>query len=540
MRIFIGGAWVYANGSLHIGHIASLLSGDVIARYHRLIGNDVCYVSGSDCHGTPITVRAKKDNSSPYEVSEKYHNEFIEGFKYLGFSYDYYGKTTSDNHNEFVQEFHKKLYHSDYIYEKEEPQAFCSTCNKYLADRLVIGKCPKCGKKSRGDQCDYCSTVVEAHEIIDAKCSECGNSPKFIKTKHLYLVITKLKEELIDLVKGNKGWRKNAIAFTNKYISEGLRDRAITRDLAWGIDVPKDGYEDKKIYIWAENVLGYLSTCYKYCIDNRLSFEEYWSGDVQHYYVHGKDNIPFHTIILPALLLANNKKYHLPDKIISSEYLTLEGKKISTSENWAIWVKDLVGRYDPDSLRYFLIANGPEKRDADFSWREYVYSNNSELLGAYGNFVNRNLVFIQKRFESKVPLGKINTEIQKKIVGLYNDVGELIQSGELKAGIDTIFEYVRSANKYFDEQRPWITVNEDNDKCKDTLFNCVYIIANLAILLEPFLPFSSLKLIGWFKLERVWKEQSIKAGFVIPDPEILFRRLDKEIVDIEIEKLKYN
>lgn len=540
MNILIGGAWVYANGSLHIGHIASLLPGDIIARYYRLKGENVCYVSGSDCHGTPITIRAKQESKSPYEISEKYHNEFVEAFNYLGFSYDYYGKTSSTEHKNFVKKFHKSLYNSESIYEKEEPQAYCETCNKFLPDRLVVGICPKCGKKARGDQCDHCGNIYQPEELEDIKCIECGRKPVFISTKHLYLSISKFEDKLIKLVNNQEGWRKNAVAFTNRYINEGLRDRAITRDLDWGIDVPKSGYEDKKIYIWAENVLGYLSSSYLYCKEEGLSFNNFWGNNAKHYYVHGKDNIPFHTIILPALLLASDKDYKLPDNIISCEYLTLEGRKISTSENWAIWVKDLVGKYNPDSLRYFLIANGPEKRDADFSWREFVNSNNGELLGAYGNFVNRTLVFIRKSFQSKVPNGAINQNIRTQIEELYESVGRFISCGELKKSLEEVFNFIRKANKYFDEEKPWITAKEEVRKCEETLYNCVYIIVNLAILLEPFLPFSSSKLIDWFRLRKEWKVQTIESGYIIPEIEILFERLDKQIIEEEIEKLTTN
>lgn len=533
MNILIGGAWVYANGSLHIGHIASLLPGDVIARYYRLNGDNVCYVSGSDCHGTPITIKAKQENKSPEEISEKYHREFVDCYNYLGFSYDYYGKTSSKEHKDFVTKFHENLYCKGSIYEKEEPQAFCETCKKFLPDRLVTGICPKCGNKARGDQCDFCSYVFQPEELIDIKCSECGNKPIFITSKQLYLPITNYEKELKQLVDSNIGWRKNAILFTNKYINEGLRDRAITRDLDWGIDVPKEGYENKKIYIWAENVLGYLSSCYIDCKSKGVPFEEYYydNENLKHYYVHGKDNIPFHTIILPVLLFASKRRYKLPDYIISSEHLTLEGKKISTSENWAIWVKDLIGNYNPDAIRYFMIANGPEKRDADFSWREFINSNNSELLGAYGNFVNRTLVFIKKSFDYKIPFGLINSNIKSHVLTLYDQVGQYISQGELKCALEIIFSFIRKANKYFDSEKPWVTVKENKEKCENTLFNCAYIIINLAILLEPFLPFSSDIIINWFSINREWKEQTVSSGYKIREPKILFERIDKKAIE---------
>lgn len=317
--ILIGGAWVYANGSLHIGHIAGLLPGDVLARYHRAIGDNVYFVSGSDCHGTPVAIRAKQENKTPKEISDFYHEEFAECFKKLGFSYDVYTKTSSEEHKDFAREFHKKLYESEYVYEKEVPQAYCETCHTFLADRFVLGQCPKCGGNTRGDQCDDCGTMLEPENLLEPVCAICGKRINFRTSKHLYIAISKLENQLKGLVEEKTGWRKNAISFTNRYIEEGLRDRALTRDLDWGISVPKEDYEKKTIYIWAENVLGYLSASKIATELRKSSFSELWGKNAKHYYVHGKDNIPFHTIILPALLIANGEGWHLPDNIVSSE-----------------------------------------------------------------------------------------------------------------------------------------------------------------------------------------------------------------------------
>jgi methionyl-tRNA synthetase len=333
-------------------------------------------------------------------------------------------------------------------------------------------------------------------------------------------------------------WRKNAIAFTKKYIDEGLRDRAITRDLDWGIDVPKEGYENKKIYIWAENVLGYLSASADVARQRNIPFEEVYGENARHYYIHGKDNIPFHTIILPSLILAHGENLRLPDDIISSEHLTLEGKKISTSKNWAVWAKDIVYRYNQDALRYFFIANGPEKRDTDFSWREFVERNNGELLGAYGNLVNRTLVFITKYYDSKIPVGTLDKEIETRIIALYPSVGQKIESGQFKDALDTIFDFVRFGNKYYDSEEPWKTRTADPKKCDITIFNCVQIIANLAVLLQPFLPFSSEKIFAWLNLDREWKPQSVLQGHTLPEISILFERIDKSVIDDETSRLK--
>lgn len=538
MKILIGSAWPYANGSLHIGHLAGLLPSDIIARYHRAKGDDVYFVSGSDCYGTPVAIRAKQEKRTPKEISNFYHEEFCNCFQKLGFSYDLYGKTSDTSHEEFVKKFHQKMYDSSYIYEKAVPQAFCEHCNTFLADRFVHGICPSCKEKARGDQCDACGSVLEPESLVNPICSVCGTTPVFKQSKHLFIAISQFEDKLKSFVNERQHWRKNATAFTNRYINEGLRDRAVTRDLDWGIDVPKEGYEEKKIYIWAENVLGYLSQSYEVCKSRGADFSELWGEDAKHYYVHGKDNIPFHTIILPSLLLANGGAWHLPDEIVSSEYLTLEGRKISTSNNWAIWMKDIVDRYNPDSLRYFLVANGPERRDADFSWREYLNSHNSELLGAYGNFVNRNLAFVVKYFDFVVPRGVLSKEIKGKIETTFSNAGEKIENTSLRDALDEIFELVRFGNRYFDAKKPWETRESDIRACEDTIFQCVQLIANLSVLLKPFIPFSSEKVMNWLDLCKDWKPQYIKSGFIISKPEILFERLDKEIVDKELEQLK--
>lgn len=537
-NILIAGAWPYANGSLHIGHVAGLLAGDVLARYHRAKGDRVCYVSGSDCHGTPVALRAKREGLTPWEVSDRFHEEFSRCFQWLGFGYDLYSKTSSEEHIRFVQEFHEKLYGSPYVYEKEVPQAYCEGCKSFLADRFVTGKCPVCGEAARGDQCDACGEVLEPEQLIEPVCAVCGERISFRNTRHLYIAISKLEKELKAYVESHENWRKNAVALSKRYIEEGLRDRALTRDLDWGIDVPRKGYEDKKIYIWAENVLGYLSLSRLVAKERGWDFKELWGEEARHYYVHGKDNIPFHTIILPALLLAEGEDWHLPDHIISSEYLTLEGKKISTSQNYAIWVKDLIGRYEADSLRYYLLANGAEKRDADFSWQGFITSHNNELLGAWGNFVNRTLIFITKYLDGRVPDGSLEKGLEEEIDRLYEKIGKKVEGGRLKEAIDDIFAFVRFSNKYFDLGKPWITRNTSLRDCRDTLYNCVQLIVNLAVLLEPFLPFSSEKVLGWFLLDSSWKRKTVPTGFVIPETEILFRRIDRERIGKEEEKLR--
>jgi len=566
MNVLIGGAWPYANGSLHIGHIAALLPGDVLARYFRANGHTVFFISGSDCHGTPVVIRAKQEKKTPREISDFYHKEFTECFYRLGFSYDLYGKTSSEEHKQFVTDFHRKLYNGGYVYEKNTLQAYCVKCGQFLPDRFVKGLCPNCGESARGDQCEACGSVLEPENLLQAGCSVCGETPEFRPTNHLFLAITHMKDDLDKYIESHKTWRKNAYELSKRYIGEGLRDRSLTRDLEWGIDVPRDGFAGKKVYIWAENVLGYLSDCHTLCSQQGLDFYEFWNNCRQ-YYIHGKDNIPFHTIILPSLLLGRTDvKLKLPDEIISSEYLTLEGKKISTSGNWAIWAKDILERYNPDSIRYFLIANGPEKRDTDFTWREFINSHNGELLGAYGNFVNRSLAFIVKFFAGKVPetqgnpgcgrqpgcmdeqqaqlagsqaTGATGPEIIQSLAELYPKVGKLIENGNIKEALDTIFSFVRTANKFFDLEQPWITVKNDPEKCKATLNTCVQIIANLSLLLEPFLPFSSEKVRNMLRIgQAVWKQIELPAGLELGPVEILFERIDKKEIQEEMLRLK--
>lgn len=420
------------------------------------------------------------------------------------------------------------------------PQAYCETCHTFLADRFVVGKCPTCGEKTRGDQCDACGTVLDPEDLVEPHCTVCNSIPVFKETKHLYIATTKLKKLLQKLVDEHPNWRKNAIALTNRYIDEGLCDRALTRDLDWGIEVPKEGYEGKKIYIWAENVLGYLSMSLIVAKQRNVDFKELWGDEARHYYVHAKDNIPFHTIILPALLLAEGDNYHLPDEIISNEYQTLEGRKISTSQNWAIWIKDIVDTYHPDALRYFFIANGPEKRDTDFSWNEFINSNNGELVGAYGNFINRTLVFIHKYFDGKIPEGKLTAEWEQKLKKLYDTVGSCIDHGNLKEGLETIFEEVRNANKYYDQQAPWTTRTTNLKQCEDTIYNCTQLVLNFAKLLQPYLPFSSKEVLTWFGNSEEWEFEVIEEGYQIPETKILFERIPKERIEEEKRKMTSN
>jgi methionyl-tRNA synthetase len=537
MSIFIGGAWPYANGSLHLGRVASLLPGDILARYFRLKGEAVLYVSGSDCHGTPISIQANQEGVTPNEIAERYHNEFVNCFKQLGFSYDLYTRTDDDFHHQVVQQLFLKLLENDYIYNKSIEQTYCTDCDQFLPDRYVEGICPHCGQMARGDQCDFCSALLDPTELYDKKCKLCKGSPTVRYTEHYFLALSKFQVSLEDYVKQATGWRGNAIQLTQRYLNEGLNDRAATRDLPWGVDVPIAGFEGKKIYVWIEAVSGYLSASMKWAQLNQTNWETFWSEGTTAYYVHGKDNIPFHSLILPALLLGTGN-LHLPDRIISSEYLTLEGKKFSTSNNWAVWVPYILEHYNPDSLRYFLIINGPENRDTDFSWREFIFSHNGELLGAFGNFVNRNLMFIVKSFDSSVPESQMDSIIKEKILELYDQVGTLIEDGKFKIALETIFSFIRSSNKFFDERKPWAQFKESPAECRATLYTCVQIIANLSNLLTPFLPFSCEKIRTFLDITQSdWKYIEVAPKQILHSPELLFERIDVSRIQEEENKL---
>ncbi|WP_100333461.1 methionine--tRNA ligase [Bacillus alkalisoli] len=539
MSIFIGGAWAYANGSLHLGHLSSLLPGDILARYYRLKGEKVLYVSGSDCNGTPITVRAKQEGVSPKVIADRYHKEFEECFLKLGFSYDTYTRTDTEHHHKIVQEIFLELLEKGLIYKKEVEQTYCEHCKQFLPDRYVEGYCPFCKDPCRGDQCDNCSTILEPLDLLERKCKICGNEPTTRLTEHFYFSLNSFQtvlEKYTQKAEENSLWRENAISLTKRYLQEGLQDRAVSRDLPIGVSVPVAGYEDKKIYVWIEAVSGYYTASKLWMKDTNKDDSPFWNPTAKSYYVHGKDNIPFHSIIWPGIL-AGLGKDPLPTHIVSNEYLTLEKKKLSTSKNWAVWVPDILERYEPDSIRYFLTINAPEKRDADFSWKEFVYSHNSELLGAYGNFVNRTLKFIEKSFDGAIPEKDVTLSIQERVNRLYKEVGHCIEGASFKQGLEKIFEVVRFSNKYFDEQQPWKQIKDDTEACKNTLANCVYLIANLAHILTPFLPFSSRKVKDMINTtETEWKAFLVKSTH-ITKVEPLFERIETARIEEELQSL---
>ena len=536
-NFFIGMAWPYANGSLHLGHLSAFIPADILARYHRLNGDNVLFVSGSDCHGTPISIKARKENTSPLKIAEKYHTEFKKNFDTLGFTFDYYGQTSSSTHANEVKEIFLKLYEKELIYKKTESLTYCEKCEEFLPDRYVEGTCPKCSyADARGDQCDECGELLDPQDLISPRCKTCGSEPTRRDSEHFFLKLTAFEKELKAWLKTQTTWRTNALNFTKGFLEQGLKDRAITRDIDWGIDVPLSGYETKKIYVWFEAVCGYFTNSVQWAKDNDKNIEDWWGKDSQswHYYVHGKDNIPFHSIIWPSILMGSEK--HLPNQIVSSEYLSLEKKQFSTSRDWAVWVPDYLEKYKADPLRYYLIANGPETHDSDFSWDKYVSRNNTEIVGCYGNLVNRFLGFTLKNFDGAIRTSEIDTEVSDKINSTFEKVSELILSAKFREALKTIFELAQFGNQYIDKKEPWKIIKEDRDACEKTLYNVLQIIYNLSILLYPFLPFSSEKIFSLLNVKPadvVWGYASIDIEIPLEAMDILFERLDPEIAEEE-------
>lgn len=546
--IFIGGAWPYANYYLHVGHLAALLPGDILAKYFRGKGDNVIYVSGSDCHGTPITERARKEKVSPEEIATHYHNEFVKTFTNLGFEYDEYSSTMSEHHKKYVEEQFKKILGNGYIYEKEELQDYCEECGTFLSDREIVGKCPHCGGKSTGDQCDVCGDSLDSSEVLDKHCKTCGSETIMKKNKHLYFKLTAFEKELQDLINKNRDkWRKNALGEAQKYIDMGLVDRAATRQLDWGVTVPVEGYDDKRIYVWIEAVLGYLSVGKEVAEKRGIDFDKFMSKNnpnLKTYYVHGKDNIPFHTTIYPAIILAMKNDYNLPDYIVSSAYVNLNNEKMSKSKGNLITANELLEMFDSDTLRFYFSFKGPETNDMNCSLSDIIQTHNKFLVGMLGNFVNRNLSFIGKKFNGHIQEGNIDKKIKEATEKNYKLIGEFFERGELRNAVTQIFEYVALANKYYDSKQPWIQVKEDINGFNDTSYTCTYMMANMSNMIAPILPHASKKIKQMLSLpEYKWDEIQIKGNYQIQDLQVLYDKIDEKKIlnneeNIQLEQKK--
>jgi methionyl-tRNA synthetase len=523
LRVLIGMSWPYANGQLHIGHIASSLPADVIARYWRDNNAQVSFVSGADCFGTPILVASKQQGIPPEEVAEKYYRSQVADYGDLLFSFDNYTKTMSPHHIEFVREFHAEMYTGDKISARSVQQLYCSKCRQYLPDRYVEGVCPHCRSHAKGDSCDHCGKMLEPEELIDPKCKLCGATPEMRDTKQIYLKLSAL-QSVIQKNADDKGaeWTNNAVGMTKKYLKEGLIDRAITRNISWGVDMPKNAEKilgdltDKKIYIWAENVLGYLSAT-KECKPNWAEFLLDGETDMPnpknvpnpksvrlHYYVHAKDNIPFHSIILPGLLLSNQgHRWHLPDRIIASEYITLNGKKMSKSDGNYITARELIDGFDADYIRYYFLRNVNDKKDANFALADFVNTINGELVDNFGNLVNRTLTFIKSKFDGVIPQNTPNKTIAKLIETAVKKAGKSIELGYCNRALQTAMELVAFGNKYFNDKQPWAEIKTDRKGAEQTIAECTAIIRASCNLLKYFIPKSAERVLSWLDAEKL-------------------------------------
>ena len=537
MNVVIGISWPFANGDLHIGHAASSLPGDVIARYHRLKGNNVLMVSGTDSHGTPIEVKALKENRNPKDIVSECHEAFTKDWKDLGMSFDLFNRTDDDYHKEFVQEQFKKYYEYGYLFEKEEVQLYCVNCNMFLADRYILGTCPKCGADIKGDECEKCGSLLTIDEVKDTKCAICGKPTTKKVNKNLYFKLSEFEDEIRKMCEEHKSlWRDNAVKFTERYLNEGIPDRCISRVQKYGIDIPVKGYEDKKLYGWFENVWGYVTAAKKIAEEKGLDWNDYWKKDRDNkvYLVHAKDNIPFHTVIFPILLLATKDGYKMPDKIVSDEYVNIEGEKLSKSKGNYIPIRHLLDRYSVDTTRYFLTSNDPENKDFNFTWEGYINSHNGELLGKWGNFVNRTLQFINKSFDGKLSNTEVDTDIETKLKELYDKVGTNIDNGDIKLGIENIFEFIAFSNKYFDENEPWNLAKTDKDACEKVLYNCCNIIFNINNLLKPYLIESTVKVEKYLNSNiNEWEYVKLDKVDLSKEIDALFLRYDKSLIDEE-------
>ncbi len=548
-RIFIGVAWPYANGSLHLGQIAGAnLPADIFARYHRLRGDEVLMVSGSDQHGTPTTIKAEQERKTPQEIATFYQQEFLDCWQQLGISFDLYTTTGTKNHAEVAQDIFLKLLEKGYLYKDTVSQAYCPKCQRFLPDRYIEGTCPHCQSPyARGDQCEACGKPLDAPDLIGAHCRLCGTTPVYRDSEHFYIRLPAFRDRLLEWVKQQTHWRQNVLNFTTRFLEEGLIDRAITRDIDWGVSVPVKGFENKRIYVWFEAVIGYLSATKEWAkIQGKPDkWRDFWQDETKSYYFIGKDNIVFHTIIWPAMLLGYGNM-NLPYDVPANEFLTIEGRKLSTSRNWAVWLPDYLSRYDADPLRYLLSINMPETNDTDFSWSEFVRRNNDELVATYGNLVNRVLTFTYRNYDGCVPkAGELDTHSQallKKAEDTITATDKLLYQCHFREALRSAMTLAQETNRYLDEKSPWKIIKEDRENAATTLFTALGVLSCLRTVLYPFLPFSSQKLHEFLGFEGNieadgWKIRVPSPGQKLRIPEPLFVKLDKSLVEEETSRL---
>lgn len=583
-KILVAVAWPYANGDLHVGHLAgAYLPADIFARYHRLAGNEVLMVSGSDSHGTPITVRAEKEGISPREVFERYHRRFLETQRAIGISYDLYTHTDTPNHHQVSQDLFLQLLKNGYLYTERQQQFYSETLQRFLPDRYVEGTCPHCGyPEARGDQCDNCGRLLDALELGNPRCKIDGSVPVIRETEHFFLDLARLEPQVLAyLGEGKDHWRPNVIKFSRNYVQGGLRGRPITRDLEWGIPLPLPGYPGKRLYVWFEAVIGYLSASIEWAKQSgdAEAWKAWWYDPAAlTYYFIGKDNIPFHAVIWPAELLGAGqlyesdptRRFNLPYDVPANEFMNIEGAQASKSRNWAIWIPDLLSRYTPDAIRFYLATAMPETNDSDFSWAEFVQRNNNELVATWGNLAHRVLSFTYKHFGAVPEPGTLDLTDQALLAqatAAFETVGAKLAAAQFRAALAEALALARETNRYLDVKAPWFQIKTDRVAAGTSLYVALRVIDSLKVLLAPFLPFSAEQLhrslgypaplFGTQVIEEVtdgaatypvlrydagtatgrWEPSQLPVGQALQKPEPLFVKLDEAVAAEEFARL---
>ena len=549
-RTLITTALPYANGPVHIGHLAGVyVPADIYARYLRLCGKDVVMIGGSDEHGVPITIKAKNEGVTPQDIVDRYHGIIKESFKGLGISFDIYSRTTSAMHKETASEFFRRLYDKGEFVEKTSMQLYDEKANQFLADRYVTGECPHChNERAYGDQCEACGTSLNATDLINPKSAITGNTPVLKETKHWYLPLDKWESHLSKwILEGHKEWKTNVYGQCKSWIDMGLQPRAVSRDLDWGVPVPVEGADGKVLYVWFDAPIGYISNTKELLPD---TWETYWKDpDTRIINFIGKDNIVFHCIVFPAMLSAYGDNFQLPDNVPANEFLNLEGDKISTSRNWAVWLHEYLVDFPgkQDVLRYVLTANAPESKDNDFTWRDFQARNNNELVAILGNFVNRAIVLTHKYFGGKVPAAGEFQDVDKaafaELAEIKASLSENLDTFHFREALKDAMNIARLGNKYLQETEPWKLAKTDMARVETILNVALQICANIAIAFEPFLPFMSAKLSKMLGLEKLdWNtlgtSDILAAGAEIAPAELLFEKIEDDAIQAQIDRLE--
>ena len=553
-RTTVTSALPYANGPVHIGHLAGVyVPADIYVRYLRLKGEEVLFVGGSDEHGVPITIRAKKEGITPQDVVDRYHTLIRDSFKEFGISFDVYSRTSSKTHHQVASDFFKKLYENGKFIEKTTEQYYDEEAQQFLADRYIVGECPRChATDAYGDQCEKCGSTLSPEELINPISKLSGAKPIKKETKHWYLPLDQHEEWLRQwILEEHKEWRPNVYGQCKSWLDLGLQPRAVSRDLDWGIPVPVEGAEGKVLYVWFDAPIGYISNTKELCDNNPQygNWEKWWKDeDTRLIHFIGKDNIVFHCIVFPAMLKAEGS-YIIPDNVPSNEFLNLEGDKISTSRNWAVWLNEYLVEFPnkQDTLRYVLTANAPETKDNDFTWKDFQARNNNELVAIYGNFINRALVLTKKYFDGKVPALNELTDYDKETLKEFSNVKEklenLLDNFKFRDAQKEAMNLARIGNKYLAETEPWKLAKTDMERTATILHIGLQIAANLAIAFEPFLPFSSAKLrtmlnMSDFSWNQLGKIDLLATGAVLGEATLLFEKIEDDVIEGQIQKLQ--